>query len=286
MTVQPATPSVASEAPARVPVPSDATPHELSPLAAATPERSAADPPGEEGQSPPVTRNVQAGSKPPASTPTSRKELVRVDPRQTRELAPLAEPPAAPLVPVAEKPLTPELVFREYAPRIYALARRMLGNDADAEDVTQDVLLQVVRKLHTFRGESQLSTWLHRVTVNAALAHRNKRASRQKHETSEGDETVLDSVALASPVPRGPVAPEAPLLTAELAAVIEKAIDQLPEPFRDVYVLADVEHLSNAEIAERLGLSIPAVKSRLHRARLRMREALAPYFEQQRGLAS
>ena len=66
--------------------------------------------------------------------------------------------------------LTPELVFREYAPRIYNLARRMLGNDADAEDVTQDVFLQVIRKLDTFRGDSQLSTWLHRVTVNAALA--------------------------------------------------------------------------------------------------------------------
>src|SRR5690349_23909223 len=78
--------------------------------------------------------------------------------------------------------LTPELVFREYAPRIYNLARRMLGNDADAEDVTQDVLLQVVRKLDTFRGDSQIATWLHRVTVNAALAHRQKRANRQKRE--------------------------------------------------------------------------------------------------------
>ena len=67
-------------------------------------------------------------------------------------------------------PPTPETVFREYAPRIYAIARRLLNNDADAEDVTQDVLLQVVRKLHTFRGDAQLPTWLHRVTVNAALA--------------------------------------------------------------------------------------------------------------------
>src|ERR1700678_910791 len=72
--------------------------------------------------------------------------------------------------------LTPERVFREFAPRIYHLARRMLGNDADAEDVTQDVLLQVVRKLDTFRGESAFATWLHRVTVNAALAHRRKRS--------------------------------------------------------------------------------------------------------------
>src|SRR5437773_9582094 len=78
--------------------------------------------------------------------------------------------------------LTPDQVFRDYAPRVYNLARRMLGNDADAEDVTQDVLLQVVRKLDTFRGEADIATWLHRVTVNAALAHRGKRARYQKHE--------------------------------------------------------------------------------------------------------
>src|SRR5579864_4181035 len=75
----------------------------------------------------------------------------------------------------------PEQVFREYGPRVYNLARRMLGNDADAEDVTQDVLLQVVRKLDTFRGDSAFPTWLHRVTVNAALANRRKRATREQH---------------------------------------------------------------------------------------------------------
>src|SRR5437773_4553350 len=80
--------------------------------------------------------------------------------------------------------LTPDQVFRDYAPRVYNLARRMLGNDADAEDVTQDVLLQVVRKLDTFRGESAFPTWLHRVTVNAALAHRRKLATRRADRKS------------------------------------------------------------------------------------------------------
>src|SRR5438128_5108850 len=87
--------------------------------------------------------------------------------------------------------LTPDQVFRDYAPRVYNLARRMLGNDADAEDVTQDVLLQVVRKLNTFRGESEFPTWLHRVTVNAALAHRGKRARREEHEVRDPLETFL-----------------------------------------------------------------------------------------------
>jgi len=174
--------------------------------------------------------------------------------------------------------LTPELVFREYAPRIYNLARRMLGNDADAEDVTQDVLLQVVRKLDTFRGESQLGTWLHRVTVNAALAHRAKRANRQKYEAGTAADDLPGAVT-TGPVNRWAVSPEEPVLAAEQAEVIEKAINTLPEPFRDVYVLADVEGLPNADIADILGLSVPAVKSRLHRARLRMRDALAPHFE-------
>lgn len=179
----------------------------------------------------------------------------------------------------SEAPLTPERVFREYAPRIYQIARRMLGNDADAEDVTQDVLLQVVRKLDTFRGEAQLSTWLHRVTVNAALAHREKRANRQKHETG-GDSTDESLPLPAENVKRWNLSPEAPILAAEQTQLIERAIADLPEPFRDVYVLADVEGLPNAEIADILGLSLPAVKSRLHRARLRMRDALAPHFEE------
>jgi RNA polymerase sigma-70 factor (ECF subfamily) len=185
----------------------------------------------------------------------------------------------APSTPQDAEPLTPELVFREYAPRIYNLARRMLGNDADAEDVTQDVLLQVVRKLDTFRGDAQIATWLHRVTVNAALAHRQKRANRQKHESGEAGEEVLETAAPETAVKRWNVSPEEPVLAAEQAEMIEKAINTLPEPFRDVYVLADVEGLPNAEIGEILGLSVPAVKSRLHRARMRMRDLLAPHFE-------
>jgi RNA polymerase sigma-70 factor (ECF subfamily) len=182
------------------------------------------------------------------------------------------------VAPLPEK-LTPELVFREYAPRIYNLARRMLGNDADAEDVTQDVLLQVVRKLDTFRGESQLGTWLHRVTVNAALAHRAKRATRQKHESGEPPDDLPAASSPTGPMKRWNVPPDEPVLAAEQAKLIEEAIQRLPPVFRDVYVLADVEGLPNSEIAEILGMSVPAVKSRLHRARLRMRDALAPHFE-------
>jgi RNA polymerase sigma-70 factor (ECF subfamily) len=175
---------------------------------------------------------------------------------------------------------TPEQVFREYGPRIYNLARRMLGSDADAEDVTQDVLLQVVRKLDTFRGESALSTWLHRITVNAALAHRRKRALRSQRQVLDPLEKFLEDGHHLGAVRPWAVGPEQQVLDRETHQLIEKSIAGLPEIYRDVYVLADVEGLPNQEIAEMLGLSLPAVKSRLHRARLLMREALAPHFEE------
>jgi RNA polymerase sigma-70 factor (ECF subfamily) len=177
-------------------------------------------------------------------------------------------------------PLTPERVFHEYLPRVYHLARRMLGNDADAEDVTQDVLLQVVRKLDTFRGDSAFSTWLHRVTVNAALAHRRKRAAHQERHLADPLDELFEDGRHAGPVRHWSPQPEQDALDRETEGLVEKAIAELPEIYRDVYVLADIEQLPNAEIGEILGLSVPAVKSRLHRARMMMRHALAPHFEE------
>ncbi|MCI0640357.1 MAG: sigma-70 family RNA polymerase sigma factor [Gemmataceae bacterium] len=175
--------------------------------------------------------------------------------------------------------LTPELVFLEHGPRVYNLARRMLGNDADAEDVTQDVLLQVVRKLDTFRGEANLSTWLHRVTVNAALAHRRKRATRELREIPDPLELFTENgYHSQSPKPWS-ATPDLLAQNKETTELIEKAITELPEIYRDVYVLSDVEGVPNAQIGEMLGLTLPAVKSRLHRGRLLMRNALAPHFE-------
>jgi RNA polymerase sigma-70 factor (ECF subfamily) len=176
--------------------------------------------------------------------------------------------------------LTPERVFREHGPRVYNLARRMLGNDADAEDVTQDVLLQVVRKLDTFRGDSNLATWLHRVTVNAALAHRRKRARRDEHEIRDPLNAFLDNGHHAQPVRPWSATPAVQAEKRETTQLIEKAIADLPEVYRDVYVLADVEGLPNSDIGDMLGLSVPAVKSRLHRGRLMMRGALAKHFEE------
>jgi RNA polymerase sigma-70 factor (ECF subfamily) len=177
-------------------------------------------------------------------------------------------------------PHSAEEVFREYAPRVYNLARRMLSSDPDAEDVTQDVLLQVVRKLPTFRGESAFPTWLHRVTVNAALAHRRKRATHHQHRAPGPLDVVLEEQMPQRPPRRWSVGPEEAALDRETQQLVERAIDELPEEYRDVFVMSDVAGLPNAEIGEKLGLSLPAVKSRLHRARQKLRDALAPHFEE------
>jgi RNA polymerase sigma-70 factor (ECF subfamily) len=172
-------------------------------------------------------------------------------------------------------------VFLQHVPRIYNLARRMLENEADLEDVVQDVLVQVVRKLDSFRGECEVTTWLHRVTVNAVLLHRRRNAPRLARQVQVPLEQALD----AGRPPRsclGPAGgrPDQQAQDRELHRLVERAIARLPDLYRDALVLSDVEGLPNAEIGEALGLSLPAVKSRLHRARLLLRDALAPHFRE------
>ncbi|VTS08846.1 RNA polymerase sigma factor [Tuwongella immobilis] len=176
--------------------------------------------------------------------------------------------------------LTPERIFRDHAPRIFHLARRMLGSESDAEDVLQEVLLTVIRKLKDFRGDSSLTTWLHRVTVNTALMHRRKQASRELRERSDPMEQFSDEGIHTQPIHGWANAPDQPLLQAERRSLLEQAITRMPEILRDVLILADIEELPNAEVADVLQLSVPAVKTRLHRARQWLRNELAPHFEE------
>src|SRR4051794_15911031 len=150
-------------------------------------------------------------------------------------------PPAAPGGdPHAAGPrLTAEEVFRCHVGRVFAVARGMLGNDADAEDVTSEVLLQVVRKLDTFRGEAALITWLYKVTANTALALRRKRAAHRERLPGGPPEWATGT---------GEATPDEQALRRELRQRIEAAIGRLPPLYRDAYVLADVDGLSNAEI--------------------------------------
>jgi RNA polymerase sigma-70 factor (ECF subfamily) len=173
-------------------------------------------------------------------------------------------------------PLSAERVYHDYAVRVFQVARQMLRTDADAEDVTQDVLLQVVRKLSCFQGASAFPTWLHRVTINAALTHRRRYAVRE----GSHPHLSLDSLNVnEGPARSWSASPEAQLVTQETRHLIDRAVNRLPEKYRDVFVLAEVEGLANAAIAERLGMSLAAVKSRLYRAREMLRHSLAPHFE-------
>src|SRR5262249_6270795 len=130
--------------------------------------------------------------------------------------------------------VTAEDVFNAHATRVYNLARRMLNNDADAEDVTQEVLLQVVRKLDTFRGDAELTAGLHGVAVTAAPALRRSRARRPELLLAAPLETLA-----AAPVGRRTVLgePSRDVLDKETQELVERAIAELPAMYRDVYVL-------------------------------------------------
>jgi RNA polymerase sigma-70 factor (ECF subfamily) len=198
-------------------------------------------------------------------------------------VSPLGVTDVTPGVPTDRSDITRdvEAIYRQFSPRVYALAMRMLGNEADAEDVTQEVLLQVVRRLDTFRGESSLPTWLYRVTVNAVLALRRKRATaRERLLGDAAGECVADAVPTT---PRRVAQPPDEVLGFELRDRMEAAIAQLPDAYKDPFILSDIERFSNAEICDLLGLSLPAVKSRLHRGRMMLRDALKSYVGERCG---
>ena len=164
-----------------------------------------------------------------------------------------------------------ELVGR-YESKVYSLALKMVRNPEDAEDVLQDTFLRAYRGIKSFQGASTFSTWIYRITANSALMRlRKKQLPTVSVEDADERETPLN-IADWSP------GPSEQLLSQELQQVMEEAIAELPAEFRQVFVLRDMEELSNAEVAEILDLSVAAVKSRLHRARLRVRNRLAGYF--------
>lgn len=172
-----------------------------------------------------------------------------------------------------------ELVSR-YEDKVYSLAYRMVGNREDAEDVLQDTFLNVVRSIGSFRGKSSFSTWLYRITANAALTRLRKTSRKEKSEGEFLDEVyaVKQAAQAGERLSDWSENPAKQLLTEEAKVIMEAAIDELPEKYRTVFVLRDVEGLPANEVADILDLSIPAVKSRLHRARMFLRNHLSYYF--------
>ncbi|HKQ51218.1 MAG TPA: RNA polymerase sigma factor [Pyrinomonadaceae bacterium] len=154
-----------------------------------------------------------------------------------------------------------EEFYERYHRRVYALCLRMTGNTAEAEDLTQEVFIHVYRKIASFRGDSTLMTWLHRVTVNRTLMHFRKSAVRRERTTEDG--------ATPEPAARTPAFPGHTPAVDRL--VIEKALTQLAPGYRAVFILHDVEGYEHSEIARALGISTGTSKSQLHKARLRLR---------------
>jgi RNA polymerase sigma-70 factor (ECF subfamily) len=182
--------------------------------------------------------------------------------------------------PISGIPRTAEHAYEQYAPWVSRIARRLLGNDADADDVTQDVFVQVVRKLPSFRGEAAFPTWLYRVTVNAAQSYRRNRATRRMRGLPEFSDDVRAEDGRQASVRYWLTDPEKRVSDQERHRLLETAIARLPEIYRQVYVLAYVKELPSTKIAGMLGLTLAAVKSRLHRAQLLMRKTLAPHQEE------
>ncbi|MHB8859836.1 MAG: RNA polymerase sigma factor [Thermoleophilia bacterium] len=173
-----------------------------------------------------------------------------------------------------------ETLVSRYETRVYNLSYKMLGNKQDAEDVLQDTFLNVVRSLDSFRSRSSFSTWLYRVATNAALTKLRQRSRRDKSESEFLDEvySIKDAAHAESRLVDWSDRPAQQLLDDEAKRVMEEAIEELPEIYRVVFVLRDVQGLPATEVAEVLDLSVPAVKSRLHRARLFLRNRLSDYF--------
>jgi len=172
-------------------------------------------------------------------------------------------------------PLAAERLVGTYGERAYRLASRITGNGEDAQEVVQDALWTVVRKIDMFRGEAAFGSWFYRIVANAAYQKLRGRQSR-RHELSLDEVLPLfdECGCHAEPVADWSQAASDPAVQAELRTTLSAAIDELPAAYRAVLVLRDIEGRSNAEIAETLGLGIAVVKTRAHRARLFLRKRL------------
>jgi RNA polymerase sigma-70 factor (ECF subfamily) len=174
-----------------------------------------------------------------------------------------------------------DTLVRKYERQLFRIAQHITQNKEDAEDVMQDAFLKAFQKLDQFQGNSKFYTWLVRIAVNESLMRLRKRRTSKMVSIDEDLETEEGTVPrdLADWAPD----PEQNYNQAELADILRKTIQGLPQGFRVVFALRDVEGLSTEETAETLGLSVPAVKSRLLRARLQLRERLSRYFHKKNG---
>jgi RNA polymerase sigma-70 factor (ECF subfamily) len=157
-----------------------------------------------------------------------------------------------------------ERLYERYHRRTYSLCLRMTGSQTESEDLTQEVFIQLFRKIGSFRGESAFSTWLHRLTVNQVLMHFRRRSVKNEKTSEDGEmpEQIMPGTENQSKMP----------VLDRIA--LKRAIDQLPPGYRSAFVLHDVEGYEHEEVARILGISVGTSKSQLHKARLKLRGLL------------
>ena len=164
-----------------------------------------------------------------------------------------------------------ETLVRRYERKIYRLAKNITKNDSDAEEVTQEAFFKAFEHIEDFKGESRFYTWLVRITVNQALTNVRK---RRPNQFSLDDPIATEELSVPREIEYSGPTPEAMYSQNELAGILSRAIAELHPPLGVVLQLRDVENLSTEETAKLLRISVPAVKSRLLRARLALREKL------------
>jgi RNA polymerase sigma-70 factor (ECF subfamily) len=200
-----------------------------------------------------------------------------------------AAPAAAPGAPVSDEELVArarnkdfgafEQLLDRYEDKIFRLAYRFVRNETEAKEVLQDTFLSIWRKLDTFKGDSQFGSWLYRVAANTALMRLRSQRRHPEVSTEELPIGYLDNYGqLPIPGENWAKRPDDELQSDELRRHIQSAVDGLPEIYRTVFILRDVEGLSTEETGEILGISVPTVKTRLHRARIALRDNISTYF--------
>jgi RNA polymerase sigma-70 factor, ECF subfamily len=177
------------------------------------------------------------------------------------------------------EPTGAERLVTTYGDRAYRVAISMTGNARDAEEVVQDALLSVIRKIDTFRGESAFGSWLYRIVANAAYEkRRGPRGRRMEIPLDEVLPAFHEDGRHAAPLVDWSASVDDPVRQADMRLAVASAIEELPATYRRAVVLHDVEGLSNVEVAESLSISVANAKSRVHRARLSIRKRLAEYM--------
>lgn len=172
-----------------------------------------------------------------------------------------------------------EELLSRYSNKVFSLASRLTRNAEDAEEVLQDVFVTVHRKIASFEGKSSFSSWLYRVTVNAAFMKLRKRRQDLSVPLEDVVQQSYSVAALKSPES---AFVDAQSIRNQMLEALESAIRKLPDDYRPVFILRDVDGLTSREVSKILDLTVPAVKSRLHRSRLMLRRKLTRFFDEQK----